>query len=137
MSVDASTRTASAPGWNDVTTKSNFRPITLTLITSPRVIARPWRTWAMYCSPPLIRVGRRERDLLRGAGQRLAEAHLVVDPDARVPALYPVHPDHAAVRVFRITAADPGRGRLRPFNEDDVPFLQFEDLHDLGVEPHD
>ena len=83
------------------------------------------------------RFGRRERDLLRGAGQRLAQAHLVVDPDARVPALHPVHPNHAAVRVFRIAAADPGRGRLRPFDEDDVPFLQFEDLHDLGVEPHD
>src|SRR3989441_6490844 len=56
MSVSASTRTASAPGENDVTTKSNFRPMTLTLITSPRVIARPCRTCAMYCSPPMIRI---------------------------------------------------------------------------------
>src|SRR2546425_2153708 len=57
ISVSASTRTASAPGENDVTTKSNLRPMTLTLITSPRVIARPCRTCAMYCSPPMIRMG--------------------------------------------------------------------------------
>src|SRR5712691_2801085 len=56
ISVSASTRTASAPGENDVTTNSNLRPMTLTLITSPRVIARPWRTCAMYCSPPMIRI---------------------------------------------------------------------------------
>src|SRR5439155_1071588 len=56
ISVSASTRTASAPGENDVTTKSNLRPMTLTLITSPRVIARPCRTCAMYCSPPMIRI---------------------------------------------------------------------------------
>src|SRR6266705_2763667 len=31
--------------------------MTLTLITSPRVIARPCRTCAMYCSPPMIRIG--------------------------------------------------------------------------------
>src|SRR5438309_4314928 len=57
MSVPGSTRTASAPGENDVTTKSNLRPITFTLNTSPRVIARPWRTCAMYSSPPMIRIG--------------------------------------------------------------------------------
>src|SRR3989441_1093503 len=57
ISVSASTRTASAPGENDVTTKSNLRPMTLTLITSPRVIARPCRTCAMFCSPPMIRMG--------------------------------------------------------------------------------
>ena len=83
------------------------------------------------------RLGRGERHLLRGPGERLAQADLVVDAHARVPALHPVHPDDPAVRVLGVSAADPRGGRLRALDEDDVPFLQVEDLHDLGVDAHD
>jgi len=78
-----------------------------------------------------------ERHFLRGAGERLAQTDFVVDPDARIAALHPIHPDHAAIRVFGIPATNPGGGRLRAFDEDDVAFLQLEDLHDLGVDAHD
>src|SRR5437899_7439146 len=81
--------------------------------------------------------GRGERHFLRGTSECLAKADLVVDPDAGVPALHPVHPDYAAVRVFGISSANPGGGGLRAFDEDDVTFLQLEDLHDLGVDAHD
>src|SRR5206468_3916991 len=79
------------------------------------------------------RLGRGERHLLRGPGERLAQADLVVDAHARVPALHPVHPDDSSIRVLGISAADPGGGGLRALDEDDVPFLQVEDLHDPGV----
>src|SRR5437588_2338002 len=41
-----------------------------------------------------------EGDLLGGTGERLPEAHLVVDAYAGVPSLHAVHADHAAVRVL-------------------------------------
>src|SRR5437867_1146602 len=78
-----------------------------------------------------------ERHVLRGPGECLPQPDLVVDPDTRVAALHPVHPDHAAVRVFGISEANPGGGGLRALDEDDVSFLQFEDLHDLGVDAYD
>src|SRR5207244_5384213 len=83
------------------------------------------------------RFGRSERHFLGGPGQRLPQPDLVVDSDAGVATLDPVHPDHAAVRVFGIPPANPGGGGLRALDEDDVPFLQFEDFHDLGGDAHD
>src|SRR5881397_1879311 len=83
------------------------------------------------------RLGRGERHFLGRAGERLAQTDFVVDPDAGVAALHPVHSDHAAIRVLGIPVAYSGGGRLRAFDEDDVAFLQLEDLHDLGVDPHD
>src|SRR5207245_6250533 len=54
-----------------------------------------------------------------------------------VASLQPIHPADPAIRVFGIPAANPGGGRLRAFDEDDVAFLQLEDLHDLGVDAND
>src|SRR5437899_2632400 len=47
----------------------------------------------------------------------------------------------AGARSFRWLCGPRSRarrgGRLRAFDEDDVAFLQLEDLHDLGVDAHD
>src|SRR5881397_1242612 len=83
------------------------------------------------------RLGRGERHFLGRAGERLAQTDFVVDPDAGVAALHPVHSDHAAIRVLGISTANPRGGRLRAFDEDYVAFLQLEDLHDFGVDAHD
>src|SRR6266571_3135505 len=73
--------------------------------------------------------GRGERHFLRGTSECLPQPDLVVDPDAGVAALHSVHPDHAAIRVLGISTANPRGGRLRAFDEDDVAFLQLENLH--------
>jgi len=71
-SVRASTRTASALGLKDVTTKSNFRPMMLTVTMSPRVRTRPRRVWAMKSSPPMIRTGSVGARLTFSAGRATA-----------------------------------------------------------------
>ena len=78
-----------------------------------------------------------EGDLLGRAGERLPEAHLVVDAHAGVPSLHAIHADHAAVRVLGIPATDARRGGLGAQDQDDVPFLELQDLHDLGVDSDD
>src|SRR6267143_5681195 len=76
-------------------------------------------------------------DLLGGAGERLLEAHLVVDADPGVPPLHAIHADHAAVRVLGIAASYDRRGRLAAQDQDHVAFLELQDLHDFGVEVDD
>src|SRR5436853_346535 len=83
------------------------------------------------------RFRRGEGDLLGGTSERLPEAHLVVDAHAGVPSLHAVHADHPAVRVLGIPATDARRRGLGAQDQDDVPFLELEDLHDLGVDPDD
>src|SRR5216117_1433740 len=80
----------------------------------------------MYCSPPMIRIGSVGASDTFSAGRASA---------FRRPTLSSI--PTPALRVFGIPAANPGGGRLRAFDEDDVAFLQLEDLHDLGVDAHD
>src|SRR6059036_2468513 len=88
----------------------------------------------MYCSPPMIRIGSVGASDTFSAGRASAFRNPTL---SSIPTLHPVHPDHAAVRVLGISGANPGSGGLRALDEDDVPFLQLEDLHDLGVDAHD
>ena len=83
------------------------------------------------------RLRRREGHLLGRSRQGLLQADLVVDPHPGVAALHPVHADHPAVRVLGISAAHAGGGGLRAQDQDDVAFLQIEDLHDLGIQVDD
>src|SRR5207302_9541890 len=78
-----------------------------------------------------------EVDLFGRSGERLPQAHLVVDAHACVPSLHAVHADHAAVRVLGITATDARRGGIGAQDQDDVPLLELQDLHDLRVDPDD
>src|SRR3989442_606398 len=68
MSGDASTRTVSAPGRNDVPTNSNLHAIPLTLSPTPPVTPPPSRTWTMYCSPPMMRTGAAHASSARALG---------------------------------------------------------------------
>ncbi len=83
------------------------------------------------------RFRRREAQLVRGPGERLPKADLVVQAHARVATLHAVHADHPAVRVLRVAAAHARGGRLRSLDEYDVPFLEFQDPHDFRVDPDD
>jgi len=51
--------------------------------------------------------------------------------------LHAVHADHAAVRVLGIAALYARGGGLGAQDQDDVPFLELQDFHDLRVEADD